>query len=1478
MAAMANVEVGGADSVTVEEMEVSTCFKAGGADDVTAEEMELLAAAGPGGVGPAVGSGGVDAETAAEAVREQAVVVADVQAWAPHSQRPPIDVTTAVPCHPPHLGDDHGASVAVPADGLCLYYCAVACQDLTAWANTHHPITGLGSDLLQRAADLTEAWTWRDRVVSRARELGDVRMAARLSLEGAPGYPDQDALPYLAHALGGQVVLQTSSLQTAYGQGPLVAHINFCVAVDGEGHGSGHFEVLQSWVHCPRAVKRAREGDSEESGMGLRTPPQPFPPPPQATSALPPSDAAREPSCAAFLDALGVAAGGFEARPHERDEVVDTDDIVKYTEALRKKVLAMMPLACPAVVKVAVVLLMTHRLRLLDMSMLQHVGIIYAIEGGECMRAHNGTLYLYSNGGWLPFSGVFPVSTMSRVRRVLLRAEGALRLFGNAPRTEDGVLRAIDGTLRNSPNEESWILKVENAVLDVRDDDEDETPSWPRALASAISRCSASLQGLLSGKRCVPFLIEWCDTPLEKTAGFATNDSCYVFDDGDVIMKKVKKSPSQNIYMFIPRNMHDAVLAGDVSRLSSFLKTTFFDNGAALQCHFAAFALALRGYNVDRAFWTLGGGGVGQSLLSHLVANVFGDNHAFIDMNIYFTDDEMRKQGDLLAGRAVVTGQEMPNETKEMREDIYKKHISADAVSCRLPYAVLTKQVQLTGLKRFEMNQTPRFRAATEANFNSVERRSLVVELRGQFVTEGEIQAAFPQGGNEAEGIFVKDPTLKDFLTSSGAVAAFLRLLEGFLKTRSQATCRALIEDYAVMGGDRGLTRQVMRLACGLSPDAPVQAKRTLDRRSETNAAEVVTVDSVAAEAPRTPAGAAPRTPGMGHAAPRTPGTALAGRASFVDRERASVRRDHVALVKLCLRERLDMVNKSNIGRLTQGVWAAPNAKERAAVFEKLLAHGFWVELPKRNQMTCPCIPVVETEHLFQSALPHPLKHMPFVGLHELVSVNAVRTFLAEDGRAANDTAMMQFFEQMAKGGPRQGRGKLPKEIALEAKEWAERSEKMQKHVHALTLLRGWLRDQGARNATTVQSSQVDVEQLTTDYACAIDAWGRAYGGGLCFQGLSRRVRGAIRGTELHDWDISNCMFSLTVQLARRLGLKLQVPEADLPTWTKYAEDPDAVRSAIAGAGVLGFDAKAILIKVAHGGSVPETGNHAVDELLAGISREARLLRWLACSLLPDVHKAVLQNPKKYSWPEASVFHYMWATVENQCLVSFVRFAQMQPLRHLSLHFDGLLVDAARADASEDFAAAAQATILADTGYSVHIVRKLDRTFLESLRHGLQGIGDSPLPAADAAVLLQRGRSVPLALAHATGEYSRFAAAIRADAASRRDAYGDWSSVVLGMDRQHMRHLLPEFGLHVPADGPCLLHAHGTGRPECAAIVGQPDGVVRVFDGQRVGTMRLADVHRAWLAASDRKTVVTFAFGADKADAARGLLLALRAP
>ncbi len=60
--------------------------------------------------------------------------------------------------------------------------------------------------------------------------------------------------------------------------------------------------------------------------------------------------------------------------------------------------------------------------------------------------------------------------------------------------------------------------------------------------------------------------------------------------------------------------------------------------------------------------------------MSHLLDNFLGDNHRFIDMNIYFSDDELRKQAESMVSKMVVTGQEaVEGNTQGMRQDLYKK-------------------------------------------------------------------------------------------------------------------------------------------------------------------------------------------------------------------------------------------------------------------------------------------------------------------------------------------------------------------------------------------------------------------------------------------------------------------------------------------------------------------------------------------------------------------------------------------------------------------------------------------------------------------------------------------------------------------------------------------------------------------------------------------------------------------------------------
>ena len=111
----------------------------------------------------------------------------------------------------------------------------------------------------------------------------------------------------------------------------------------------------------------------------------------------------------------------------------------------------------------------------------------------------------------------------------------------------------------------------------------------------------------------------------------------------------------------IPHPAADPVVAANKDRVLESLRTTFFDNAAAVECQLAGKWLTLRGVSIVRAFVTVGLGGVGQSLDTCLIANLFGASHGFKDMNVFFTEDELRMQAATFTGKVVITSQEAPS-------------------------------------------------------------------------------------------------------------------------------------------------------------------------------------------------------------------------------------------------------------------------------------------------------------------------------------------------------------------------------------------------------------------------------------------------------------------------------------------------------------------------------------------------------------------------------------------------------------------------------------------------------------------------------------------------------------------------------------------------------------------------------------------------------------------------------------------------
>ena len=140
------------------------------------------------------------------------------------------------------------------------------------------------------------------------------------------------------------------------------------------------------------------------------------------------------------------------------------------------------------------------------------------------------------------------------------------------------------------------------------------------------------------------------------------------------------------------------MLDAHVQRLNRIHAITYVRIKASFSSELSAGCLARMRKNIDSGFHHLGQGGAGQSITTaHLDALMCG-LHTFLDINIYFSDTEFRKQGELLVAHHWATGQEsVQGSAHSLRFDLLKKHLSADPIAMRLLYSIITKMESLCG-------------------------------------------------------------------------------------------------------------------------------------------------------------------------------------------------------------------------------------------------------------------------------------------------------------------------------------------------------------------------------------------------------------------------------------------------------------------------------------------------------------------------------------------------------------------------------------------------------------------------------------------------------------------------------------------------------------------------------------------------------------------------------------------------------------
>ena len=571
--------------------------------------------------------------------------------------------------------------------------------------------------------------------------------------------------------------------------------------------------------------------------------------------------------------------------------------------------------------------------------------------------------------------------------------------------------------------------------------------------------------------------------------------------------------------------------------------------------------------------------GVGQSLYSSHLDAVYKPNHKFIDPNIWYDETEMRKQVEQAAGCFILTAQEKPENCRKMREDLFKKTMSADGIAGRKPYGYETRMIELVGWKRYEVNSMIRFTGVSEKNFYSVFRRGLVWEPKARFIEGAIIDVHYPDA--HQDGYFRKDDGLKSFLKSEPCIAAALRLQHAFEISESAETCRSMIETYAA----QPLTEDRMREACGLKP-----RKRSEEPHPNLH----VPVDPESQDE----------------------------RDVFLDKLKNVL----LSVQEYCLD------NKKFV--ITKGMWKYfklpanhPTELDKDKIWDALLQHKLMIQLDVKSEKykdaAMPCVLVNKRldELIAMSAECKVPIHQ------EIHDLEAVRKYaFGNADRETNVCTLLEHCDLCVKAIQHTGKTGKPDAARLEKKAQYERLIK-KIHEGEKTLNRLLAQAETStssqpakrrrlRKSAPASSIQESEQTLSTSPTAAHIRYersfhdlvrARAYARDAGAQCASRRLQ-RVLCPNTHDLDIQNSIFCLLLQLLQKLNTNHCIRQDVLDVFQRCAQDRAGVCSQELKTSLP--EGKRLLQQCLFGGSLP---NSLVNNsFMNNFQRAALYLRWLA--------------------------------------------------------------------------------------------------------------------------------------------------------------------------------------------------------------------------------------------------------------------------
>ena len=780
----------------------------------------------------------------------------------------------------------------------------------------------------------------------------------------------------------------------------------------------------------------------------------------------------------------------------------------------------------------------------------------------------------------------------------------------------------------------------------------------------------------------------------------------------------------------------------------------------------------------------------------------------------------MRKQVEQAAGCFILTAQEAPETNKRMREDLFKKTMSADGIAGRRPYGMVTRMIELTGWKRYEVNRMIKFAGVSEENIHSIFRRGFVWKPMARFIDEAIIATHFPDANTA--GYFAKDDSLKDFLRSGPCIAAALRLQHGFELKHGRSECAMLIENYA----SQPLTEDAMRAACSLPPK-----HRSADRDDL-----ILPVD--------------PPSQDMADE--------LRGKLQSVA---DAIRDDCFARGRLSITQK--MFRSLKLPSLH------PSDMTRDQIWDELVKRKMILTLSNTSiDAAMPAIdPPVKLCTLFAVKTPGDKSETAYEELHDTAGL--VRYAKNNADREANAYQTIAYLDKCLTTLKRKGSGKLGATVAKAIEDLTRTRDKMALSEELLervcqremsASMGGEDAGEKRRRLSRKTSSTPDIRKFSYERDFQGIVRTRAYVHGDGAQKWRRRML-RVLCPQTHDLDICNAVFDILHQLVIRLDLKKTMPGNLAAALERLAEHRSDVCANDLQVSVK--EGKSVLHEVLFGGTVPPA--LAEKEFLRTLQHLSFYLRWTACSVLPEVYHHV-RAMKAKKRPESSTLFYLYALAENHILEAWEQHVieSFKP-KHLSLHFDGLRIDhgCISQKPMREICQSCELAIQERTGFKVKIVEKAHEYFLDICK----AVGHTRDDYRYSGVLSQRGNCIPLALAQLYPHLKEKLLGVLArptDANSQASSHASrcYKSV---LDSVQL-HAVPHLGLNVSSKGKYLLHTENGGAPHCVSCDLCDDGSILLGDIDGVRSLTAASLKQASDDAIDGTTLVTYRIFEKQAD------------